>query len=58
MASKPLLCRPGSHSYVQQHPADERSHGPDQEVCRRCGKHMGDLGGLPPGSLSGGGAMG
>ena len=58
MVSKPLLCRLGLHSYVQQHPADERSHGPDQKVCRRCGKQMGDLGGLPPGALSGGGPMG
>ena len=36
---KPLLCRIGVHAYVQRHPEDERLRGPDEKVCRRCGKH-------------------
>ncbi|SNS86463.1 hypothetical protein SAMN06893096_109116 [Geodermatophilus pulveris] len=35
MTGEPLSCGLGLHAYVRQHPADERPHGPDQEVCRR-----------------------
>jgi len=28
---KPLRCRLGMHAYVEEHPADERSHGPDRK---------------------------
>jgi hypothetical protein len=55
MADKPLVCRLGFHSYVQRHPVDERSHGPDQKACRRCRKQITDVGGVPGIFFSGGG---
>jgi hypothetical protein len=38
----------GLHSYVRAHPADERYEGPDQQVCRLCGKGR-DVVGHPTG---------
>jgi len=38
MSGKPVRCRLGWHNYVKQPPADERSHGPNDQVCRLCGK--------------------
>jgi hypothetical protein len=58
MATKPLRCRFGMHSYVHEHPADERLQGPDDKVCRLCGKHSSGLGGIPPAALGGGGPIG
>ncbi|HYO37348.1 MAG TPA: hypothetical protein VER97_14830 [Geodermatophilus sp.] len=37
---KPLACRVGLHAYVQRHSEDERLRGPDDEVCRRCGRPL------------------
>ncbi|NYJ08889.1 hypothetical protein [Petropleomorpha daqingensis] len=36
--TKDVRCRLGIHSWVRRHPPDERYEGPDQKVCRRCGK--------------------
>ena len=38
MASKPIRCLLGFHSFVRQHPTDERFAGPPRQVCRLCGK--------------------
>jgi len=38
MARKPWRCPLGPHAYVRAHPEDERSQGPNKQVCRRCGK--------------------
>ena len=39
MANKPLPCKLGLHSWVTQHPTDERALGSDRpQVCQRCGK--------------------
>jgi hypothetical protein len=46
------------HSYVRAHPADERLQGPDERVCRRCGKRGQDLLGIPSATLGGGGGGG
>ena len=46
------------HAYVNEHPTDERFHGPDNKVCRLCGKQPTDLGGVPPAALGGGGPVG
>jgi hypothetical protein len=55
MAQKPLPCRLGVHSYVRRHSEDEQYHGPDQQVCRRCGKTRGvPFADVPPGVLGGG----
>jgi hypothetical protein len=56
MASKQLRCRMGLHSYVRAHPADERYEGPDQQVCRLCGKRRGTSSDIPPAGLTGGAA--
>ncbi|MGY1830593.1 hypothetical protein ACI8AA_09220 [Geodermatophilus sp. SYSU D01180] len=48
---KPLLCRLGLHAYVQRHPDDERLRGPDQKVCRRCGKHHDIVNTIVPGGF-------
>jgi hypothetical protein len=58
MAAKPLRCRLGMHAFVSEHPTDERFHGPDNKVCRLCGKHPTDVGGIPPAALGGGGPTG
>ncbi|MCZ2860153.1 hypothetical protein [Blastococcus sp. VKM Ac-2987] len=50
MTGKPLRCHLGLHSWLSRHPADERYDGPDQKVCRRCGKERGlPFGVVPPG---------
>jgi hypothetical protein len=41
MAGKPFPCRVGLHSFVREHPTDERPNEPRGEVCRRCGKRRG-----------------
>ena len=42
MAGKPFRCVIGFHSYIREHPRDERLHGPNTaEVCRLCGKRLG-----------------
>ena len=52
MTAKPLRCVFGLHSYVAAHPTDERRRpGPDDKVCRRCGKQQKDLFGIPPGVI-------
>ena len=62
MASKQLRCRMGLHSYVRAHryvrahPVDERYEGPDQQVCRLCGKRRGKSSDIPPAGLTGGAA--
>lgn len=39
MASKPLPCKLGLHSWGTENPTDERALGSDRpQVCRRCGK--------------------
>jgi len=43
-------------SYVRAHPADERYEGPDQQVCRLCGKRRGTSSDIPPAGLTGGAA--
>ncbi|PRY41148.1 hypothetical protein LY71_11929 [Geodermatophilus tzadiensis] len=49
---KPLLCRLGAHAWVQRHPEDERLRGPDQQVCRRCGRRRQSWDSIvPPGFL-------
>ena len=55
MTEKPLRCRIGLHSYVAEHPADERLRGPGMQVCRRCGKRRDLTSDLPPAALGGGG---
>jgi len=59
VTGKPPRCHPGLHSWVPRHPADERYNGPDQKVCRRCGKERGvPFGDVPSGPLgSAGGGM-
>lgn len=54
MATEPIRCRRGLHSYVTRHPVGERLDGPDHEVCRRCGKEQGSVVDVPPGFLGGG----
>ena len=54
MASKRLRCRIGVHSYVRAHPVDEVYRGPDERVCRACGKRGGTLLDLPAAGLTGG----
>lgn len=55
MTGKPLRCRLGLHANVQQRPDDEQLHGPDQKVCRLCGKRSGTpFGAVPPGGVGGG----
>ena len=54
MANKRLRCRIGVHSYVRAHPADERYQGPDERVCRHCGKRGGTLLDIPAAGLTGG----
>ena len=44
MPTKPFRCKVGLHSYVREHPPDERPHRPGGEVCRLCGKHRGEPG--------------
>ncbi|HZB19591.1 MAG TPA: hypothetical protein VE463_07105 [Blastococcus sp.] len=46
MAERPWTCRLGIHSYVREHPRDERPPGPGGggEVCRRCGRRRGEPG--------------
>ena len=41
MAGKPFRCKVGLHSYVREHPPDERVHRSGSEVCLRCGKRRG-----------------
>jgi hypothetical protein len=41
MTGKPFRCKVALHSYVREHPPDERLHGPGAEVCRLCGKRRG-----------------
>ncbi|MGY1731609.1 hypothetical protein ACI798_08805 [Geodermatophilus sp. SYSU D01045] len=38
---KPLTCLVGLHDWTRRHPPDERYEGPDQQVCRRCGRMRG-----------------
>ena len=54
MADRTFRCRLGLHSYVREHPRDERPHGPDGdgEVCRLCGKRRG-ASGIPLSILGG-----
>jgi len=58
MATKPLRCRLGMHAYVRARPTAERPPGPDNKVCRLCGKHLGDMFGIPPAAIGGGGGPG
>jgi len=58
MATKPLRCRLGVHAYVSEHPADERLQGPGNKVCRLCGRHPTDVGGIPPAAIGGVGGPG
>lgn len=50
-----VFCHLGIHAYVHAHPVDERWHGPNHQVCRRCGKRR-ELGfsRIPPGFFGGG----
>ena len=50
MADKPFRCALGFHSYVREHPREERPSAPTGEVCRLCGKHRG-ASGIPPAVL-------
>jgi hypothetical protein len=50
MADKPFRCVLGFHSYVREHPRDERLSGQSGEVCRLCGRHRG-ASGIPPAVL-------
>ena len=50
MSDKPLRCVFGFHSYVREHPRDERLSAPSGDVCRLCGKHRGPSG-VPPAVL-------
>jgi len=52
MADKPFRCVLGLHSYVREHPRDERLSAPSGEVCRLCGKHRGAPG-IPTAVLGG-----
>jgi hypothetical protein len=54
VTSKPVRCRLGLHAYVRRHPVDERSEGPDHQVCQMCGKQRGPAPDVPPGFLGGG----
>ncbi|MGY1726049.1 hypothetical protein ACI79J_03665 [Geodermatophilus sp. SYSU D01062] len=40
------------HAYVQRHPDDERLRGPDQKVCRRCGRRRDVVNTIIPGGFS------
>ncbi|MGY1650792.1 hypothetical protein [Geodermatophilus sp. SYSU D01119] len=53
MSRRPLRCRFGMHSYVRRHPDGERPSGPDDEVCRHCGKQTGAPFGSAPWVLPG-----
>jgi hypothetical protein len=53
MTEKPLRCRLGLHSYVAEHPADERLKGPGMQVCRRCGKRRDLTSDMPPSAFTG-----
>ena len=56
MTKKRWRCRLGFHSYVARHPEDERPQGPDQKVCRLCGKQTGvPYGNLPAAGIGDGG---
>ncbi|MGY1814345.1 hypothetical protein [Blastococcus sp. SYSU D00820] len=61
MTGKPVRCWLGFHSYVQRRPDDERPRGPDQKVCRLCGKQrdvpFGNLPGFGMGAGLGGGGL-
>jgi hypothetical protein len=50
MADKPFRCLLGFHSYVREHPRDERLSGQSGDVCRLCGKHRRPSG-IPPAVL-------
>jgi hypothetical protein len=52
MAGKPFRCKVGLHSYVREHPPDERLTRFGVDVCRRCGKRRGEPG-IPMGILGG-----
>ena len=52
MAARPIRCVLGLHSYVREHPRDERPSLASGEVCRLCGKHRGAPG-IPPAVLGG-----
>ena len=48
----------GFHSYVTRHPEDEKPQGPDDKVCRLCGKQTGvPYGNLPAGGIPTGGGL-
>jgi hypothetical protein len=49
-----MRCRLGLHAWVRRHPPNERYKGPDNQVCRLCGKQRGDQD-LPPIVFTGGG---
>lgn len=56
MTRKRLRCRLGFHAYVTRHPVDEKPQGPDQKVCRLCGKRTGvPYGSVPAAGIEGGG---
>ena len=53
MTDKPLRCRIGVHSYVAEHPAEERLRGPGMQVCRLCGKRRDLTSDMPPSAFMG-----
>ena len=53
MTQKPLRCVLGLHSYVGEHPAEERLRGPGMQVCRRCGKRRDLTSDMPPTAFMG-----
>lgn len=58
MTKKRMRCRLGIHSYVTRHPEGEKTQGPDDKVCRLCGKHSGvPYGNVPAGGFPTGGGL-